>query len=274
MSHCRLHTLQRCVSPCYNDDRSEDDGKFVFQPCDTRKGEVKMDILKNKVKELETQTDHEAIVKSLQEIGKLLLTDYVVQVDDVTVEPLWVEAYYYNQNCFPDPFVHGRPEQKEYDILYFHHSTDDQRNGVDLCLSLGDYYLSFLLKYTTVNGQLKSQSELSPLIRKKYADQKGGVLMQRTNPTDALSFTTRIGLSDSKEKNAEIKQLKSIFKSEKLSVVRDFNKQFVTVLRLPKRESLVREYLAEQKEWSQAEKAEFCIKTLGYCLGEYKPSKK
>ena len=51
-----------------------------------------MDILKNKVKELETQTDHEAIVKSLQEIGKLLLTDYVVQVDDVTVEPLWVEA--------------------------------------------------------------------------------------------------------------------------------------------------------------------------------------
>ena len=47
-----------------------------------------MDILKNKVKELETQTDHEAIVKSLQEIGKLLLTDYVVQVDDVTVEPV------------------------------------------------------------------------------------------------------------------------------------------------------------------------------------------
>ena len=129
-----------------------------------------MDILKNKVKELETRTDHEAIVKSLQEIGKLLLTDYVVQVDDVTVEPLWVEAYYYNQNCFPDPFVHQSPEQKNFGTLYFHHKTDDQRNGVDLCLSLGDYYLSFLLKYTLVNEQLRSQSELSPLIREKYAE--------------------------------------------------------------------------------------------------------
>ena len=91
--------------------------------------------------------------------------------------------------------------------------------------------------------------------------------MQRTNPTDALSFTTRIGLSDSKEKNAEIKQLKSIFKSEKLAIARDFDKEFDAALRLPKRESLVREYLAEQKEWSQAEKAEFCIKTLGLLSG-------
>lgn len=233
-----------------------------------------MDILKNKVKELETQTDHEAIVKSLQEIGKLLLTDYVVQVDDVTVEPLWVEAYYYNQNCFPDPFVHGRPEQKEYDILYFHHSTDDQRNGVDLCLSLGDYYLSFLLKYTTVNGQLKSQSELSPLIRKKYAEGKqNDILMHNANPEGLISCTTRIGLSDSDEKDLEVKKIKSIFKIEKLAIARDFDKEFDAALRLPKRENLIREYLAEQKEWSLAQKAEFCSKKLGYCLSEYKPSK-
>ena len=80
-----------------------------------------MDILKNKVKELETQTDHDSIVKSLQEIGKLLLTDYVIQVDDITVEPMWVEAYYYNRRCFTDPFVHQNPEQKNFGTLYFHH---------------------------------------------------------------------------------------------------------------------------------------------------------
>lgn len=234
-----------------------------------------MDILKNKVKELETRTDHEAIVKSLQEIGKLLLTDYVVQVDDVTVEPLWVEAYYYNQNCFPDPFVHQSPEQKNFGTLYFHHKTDDQRNGVDLCLSLGDYYLSFLLKYTLVNEQLRSQSELSPLIREKYAEGKqNDILMHNANPEGLISCTTRIGLSDSDEKDLEVKKIKSIFKNEKLAIARDFDKEFDAALRLPKRENLVREYLAEQKEWSQAEKAEFCIKTLGYCLGEYKPSKK
>ena len=147
-----------------------------------------MDILKNKVKELETQTDHDSIVKSLQEIGKLLLTDYVIQVDDITVEPMWVEAYYYNRRCFTDPFVHQNPEQKNFGTLYFHHKKDDQRNGVDLCLSLGDYYLSFLLKYTFVKDRLRSQSQLSPLIRGKYTDgEQNGILVHNANPEGLIS---------------------------------------------------------------------------------------
>ena len=234
-----------------------------------------MDILKNKVKELETQTDHEAIVRSLQEIGKLLLTDYVIQVGDITVEPLWIEAYYYNQSCFPDPFVHQSPEQKNFGTLYFHHKTDDQRNGVDLCLSLGDYCLSFLLKYTFVNDRLRSQSQLSPLIRGKYADGKqNDILVRSANPESLISCTTRIGLSDSEEKNPEVKKMKGIFKNDKLAIARDFDKEYDAVVRLPKRESLVREYLAEQTEWSLAQKAEFCLKKLGYCLSEYKSSNK
>ena len=233
-----------------------------------------MDILKNKVKELEIQTDHDAIVKSLQEIGKLLLTDYVIQVDDITVEPMWVEVYYYNRHCFPDPFVHQNPEQKNFGTLYFHHKTDDQRNGVDLCLSLGDYYLSFLLKYTLVKELLRSQSQLSLLIREKYADGKqNDILVRNTNPEGLISCTTRIGLSDSEEKDDEVKEMKSFFKNEKLAIARDFDKEFDAKVKLPKRENLVREYLAEQTEWSLAQKAEFCSKKLGYCLSEYKPSK-
>lgn len=234
-----------------------------------------MDILKNKVKELETQTDHDSIVKSLQEIGKLLLTDYVIQVDDITVEPMWVEAYYYNRRCFTDPFVHQNPEQKNFGTLYFHHKKDDQRNGVDLCLSLGDYYLSFLLKYTFADKLLRSQSQLSPLIREKYADgEQNGILVRRANSKDLISCTTRIGLSDSKEKDPEVKKMKGIFKDVKLAIARDFDKEFDAKVKLPKRESLVKEYLADKAEMSQADKADFCVKKLGYCLSEYKPSKK
>ena len=54
-----------------------------------------MDNLKQKVEELEKMTDEGEIVKQLQEIGKMLLTDYIIKVGDITVEPLWVEAYYY-----------------------------------------------------------------------------------------------------------------------------------------------------------------------------------
>ena len=36
----------------------------------------------------------ERIVEVLQEIGTMLLSEYVLQIGDITVEPLWVEAYY------------------------------------------------------------------------------------------------------------------------------------------------------------------------------------
>lgn len=52
-----------------------------------------MDNLKQKVEELEKMTDEGEIVKQLQEIGEIILTQYVVKVDNIIVEPLWVEAY-------------------------------------------------------------------------------------------------------------------------------------------------------------------------------------
>ena len=110
--------------------------------------------LMNQVKELTSCNDK---VDLLQKIGKKLLTEYVIKVQDVTVEPIWIEAYYYDySNGFKDPFVHRDDRQKEENILYFHHKTDDQRNGVDICLSPKDkdFYLSFLLKYSLVDGVL------------------------------------------------------------------------------------------------------------------------
>ena len=227
-----------------------------------------MDKLKELVRELETASEKPEIEAKLQAIGKALVTDYVIEVDGVTVRPLWVEAYYHNENVFDDPFVHKKDEQKKSGVLYFHHKTDDKRNGVDICLSLGEYYLSFLLKYTLVDGIVRSQSELSPLIREKYK-KSGVVITEKKNPTDVISYAARIGLSSCREKDAEKKALKEEYKDCKLSVVRNFDKNFGCGFKFPKREALVREYL-KRSVLSKTEKAEFCRNVLGYCPGEYK----
>lgn len=228
-----------------------------------------MEELEKLVEKLEDKNNKEERVKILQDIGKLLLTEYIIQVGDIKVYPLWVEAYYFNNKNFADPFVHKAEEQKKNNILYFHHKTDDQRNGVDICLSKGNYYLSFLLKYTLVDDKVRKQSELSPLIRDEYENCKS-VLVKESRPTDKISFTTRIGLSESKETDAEIRKLKEKFKMYKLSVVRDFDKSFISDFKFPQKENLVKEYLLKQTEMSQSEKADFCKNTLGYCLNEYK----
>lgn len=225
--------------------------------------------LEKLVEKLDNKNYKEEQVKILQDIGKLLLTEYIIQVGDIKVYPLWVEAYYFNNKNFADPFVHKAEEQKKNNILYFHHKTDDQRNGVDICLSKGNYYLSFLLKYTLVDDKVRKQSELSPLIRDEYENCKS-VLVKESRPTDKISFTTRIGLSESKETDAEIRKLKEKFKMYKLSVVRDFDKSFISDFKFPQKENLVKEYLLKQTEMSQSEKADFCKNALGYCLNEYK----
>ena len=63
--------------------------------------------LEELVKELEKESiEEKERVKILQDIGKLLLTEYIIQVGDIKVYPLWVEAYYFNNKKFPDPFVY------------------------------------------------------------------------------------------------------------------------------------------------------------------------
>lgn len=122
--------------------------------------------MENLINQLTSTHDKDAQVNFLQEIGKKLLTEYVIKIGDITIKPLWVEAYYSDTNTgFVDEAVHGNECQKnQYGALYFHHKTDDQRSGVDICLSCGNYYLSYLLKYTLVNGIFKSQAQLSSVI--------------------------------------------------------------------------------------------------------------
>ena len=100
-----------------------------------------MNSLENQILKLSkiavANNDYKEVEKELQLIGRMLVTDYVIKIGNITIEPFWVEAYYSNvAKEFADPFIHGKEEQSEFGILYFHHKTDDSRSGVDICLSV------------------------------------------------------------------------------------------------------------------------------------------
>lgn len=71
-----------------------------------------MDELKELVENLEKENDEEKQEKILQNIGKVLITEYEIIVDGIKIEPLWVEAYYYSQNKFADCNTHLDDKQK------------------------------------------------------------------------------------------------------------------------------------------------------------------
>ena len=141
-----------------------------------------MDILKNQIRKLSEITvvdnAYENVEEKLQLLGKTLITDYIIKIGDLIVEPLWVEAYYSNvAKGFVDPFIHGKhgkEEQSKFVILYFHHKTDDPRSGVDICLSLcnedkteSKYFLSERIKPTILadgSANFKSRSDINQLI--------------------------------------------------------------------------------------------------------------
>ena len=189
------------------------------------------------INQLTSTHDKDAQVNFLQEIGKKLLTEYVIKIGDITIKPLWVEAYYSDTNTgFVDEAVHGHECQKnQYGALYFHHKTDDQRSGVDICLSCGNYYLSYLLKYTLVNGIFKSQAQLSSMIPHELRGTAKNVLVKEQNPAEVMVCTKRIGIMSSAYKDAD------------LAIARDINQRFVTdsgeKKSLPQKTELLKAYI-------------------------------
>ena len=189
------------------------------------------------INQLTSTHDKDAQVKLLQEIGKKLLTEYVIKIGDITIKPLWVEAYYSDTNTgFVDEAVHGNECQKnQYGALYFHHKTDDQRSGVDICLSCGNYYLSYLLKYTLVNGVFKSQAQLSSMIPHELREDAKNVLVKEQNPAEVMVCTKRIGIAS------------SAYKDEDLAIARDINQRFATESgekkSLPQKTELLKAYI-------------------------------
>lgn len=193
--------------------------------------------MENLINQLTSTHDKDAQVNFLQKIGKKLLTEYVIKIGDITIKPLWVEAYYSDTNTgFVDEAVHGNECQKnQYGALYFHHKTDDQRSGVDICLSCGNYYLSYLLKYTLVNGIFKSQAQLSSMIPHELRGTAKNVLIKEQHPAEVMVCTKRIGIMSSAYKDAD------------LAIARDINQRFVTdsgeKKSLPQKTELLKAYI-------------------------------
>ena len=108
------------------------------------------------------QTNGQGQVAVLQEIGGKLINEYRVEAFGIDIRPLWVEAYDYDEERFPDLNTHRSVKQKDrFGRLYFH---ERGYGGVDLCLSDGeDIYLSFLLKATLVEGRFLTQTGLCHL---------------------------------------------------------------------------------------------------------------
>lgn len=134
-----------------------------------------MEILKTLVSKLEKleKDDEKKAVIILKQINEQLLTEYVIKVDDVIIEPLLVEAYYYHPGKFKDFNTHGYGDERcrkmqsnRFGQLYFHRKG---YGGLDLCLSMGDdYCLSFLIKNSLVSHVgFCTQTELSELLTKK-----------------------------------------------------------------------------------------------------------
>lgn len=100
----------------------------------------------------------------LQQLNDRLLTGFCIQLGEgVTLLPLWVEAYYYHPGRFEDGSTHRSPGQKgRFGRLYLHTKG---YGGADICLSMGDYYLSCLLKYSLVNGRFLSQLGLRDMLK-------------------------------------------------------------------------------------------------------------
>lgn len=192
-----------------------------------------MENVKKLVENLMNIKDEAEQIKQLQIIGDCLLRKRM-KIADVVIEPLWIEAYYFVKG-FEDSSVHGCEEQKNnFCKLYFHHKTGDRRSGVDLCLSCGDYCLSFLLKYTLVNGNFTTQSKLHNEIYDAYKENQQ-IQFLENNTNSLIVHTRRIGISSGNFKNAD------------LACVKDINKIFTdrkgTRRSLPNKTNILKQYI-------------------------------
>lgn len=115
--------------------------------------------LKQKVTELISSPSgiHDEL---LQEVNAMLLTQYVICVKNIIIEPLRVEAYLYVDGSYEDKFIHrsngnapyGVCQRNRFGQLYVHPGY----GGVDIVLSLDNTYAySCLIKnsYISVDGE-------------------------------------------------------------------------------------------------------------------------
>ena len=155
--------------------------------------------LEGLIKDLRKKDEPDKIKEKLQEIGVKLLNEYVIEIDDIIIEPLLVEAYYYDKAKFKDDNTYGasctecgEQQTNRYNKLFVHRPHHSA--GIDIVLSNGDYCLSYLVKNSLVyykdepsefRSQEKLIEKLSDLLEEKfsvaYIENKKDVLKEKRN---------------------------------------------------------------------------------------------
>jgi len=84
-------------------------------------------------------------VRIMQEVNRLLVSQYMLRVRNVCIYPTEVESYYFDDS-FEDKYTHdAKGQRNRFGELYFHNSLlsyigKSKRGGVDLCLSDSEEY--------------------------------------------------------------------------------------------------------------------------------------
>lgn len=208
-----------------------------------------MERLKTLVSNLEKlgENDKDDAVIILKQINEQLLTEYVIKVDDVIIEPLLVEAYYYHPSKFEDKNTHGyrnercrKMQSNRFGQLYFHRKG---YGGLDLCLSMGDdYCLSFLIKNSLVSHvgfctQTKLSEQLTKTKTREEMERIQNVLCKKHRDFEII-HTVRKGLASESFKN-------KLLASLPIDKIKDYP---FTLEKEHSRTDLINEYLENESQ--------------------------
>lgn len=205
----------------------------------------------------------EELVKILQVIGAKLINEYKIQVGNLTIEPLWIEAYYYSKN-FPDCNTHMNEKQKNhFGQLYFH---EKGWGGFDICLSNSDdYYLSFLLKATLINGVFIKQTGIYEMLEKagttkeKLEKEKNILIKRKTNLNYEICFAQRVGITKPCYREEEL----AIFSINTLTK-EGYDFEFARKSLTPIAEQKIKQYIIDNPHATKRECKAKCKKLFGW----------
>lgn len=106
--------------------------------------------LKELILELSALTNDVDIENAIQNILEIILRNYHMEFGKAEVFFTDIEMYYRNKGIYDDVTVHGDTKQTHFNEVYVH--MHREYKCFDICISLGDYYLSFLVRGAVVNG--------------------------------------------------------------------------------------------------------------------------
>ena len=165
------------------------------------------------VQSLEVESNQRSQIKILQSVGDLLISSFCIQIQGLPrILPLWVEAYYYHPEKFMDTSCHQSEMQKNrYGKLYFHKRG---YGGIDLCLSRGDYCLSWLIKYSFFGDTFCSQIVLRRRLECVYGLDEPVLIQLPSNErqTGTIYHSPRVGITCGNFKSAHLASLTGVEK--------------------------------------------------------------